>query len=249
MKDQMRISLSNRAVVRFALNCALSFLIPTAFAAEPEAKKPAPAQDWRALFQMHYTQRVGEFRNQNQIYQNVLLVGDSITEGFDVEKFLPGRRVINRGIGADVIGNALADDDKRGVLKRIDESFFNVPATDAFLLIGINDLGDSHTPDVMEAGYREILDRVKKGAPRLKVHIQSLLPTRGGFAKHNANVLDFNDRLQKLAKEFDYDYIDLHSLMKDDKGELRQELTADGLHINADGYKIWKAEVERTLHW
>jgi lysophospholipase L1-like esterase len=198
---------------------------------------------------MHYTQRVGEFRNQNQIYQNVLLVGDSITEGFDVEKYLPGRRVINRGIGADVIGNGLAEDDKRGVLKRIDESFFNVPATDAFLLIGINDLGDSHTPEVMEKGYREILERVKKGAPRLKVHIQSLLPTRGNFAKHNANVLDFNGRLQKLAKKFDYDYIDLHSIMKDDKGELRPALTADGLHINADGYKIWRAEIEKRMGW
>jgi lysophospholipase L1-like esterase len=221
-------------------------LIQSSTRAEDE-KTPAP--DWRALFQMHYTQRIGEFRNQNQIYQNVILVGDSITEGFDVAKFLPGRRVINRGIGADVIGNALPADDKRGVLKRIDESFFNVPATGAFLLIGINDLGDSRTPEVMEAGYREVLDRVKKGAPRLRVHIQSLLPTRGGFAKHNANVLDFNQRLQKLAKEFDYDYIDLHSLMKDKKGELRQDLTADGLHINAEGYKIWKAEIERKLGW
>jgi lysophospholipase L1-like esterase len=228
---------------------AMLVVLLTTLNAQSEDKKPAPAPDWRALFQMHYSQRVGEFRNQNQIYQNVILVGDSITEGFDVEKFLPGRRVINRGIGADVIGNALPAGDKRGVLKRLDESFFNVPATDAFLLIGINDLGDSHTPEVMEAGYREILDRVKKGAPRLRVYIQSLLPTRGGFAKHNVNVLDFNKRLQKLAKEFDYDYIDLHSLMKDDNGELRQELTADGLHINAEGYKIWKAEIERTLGW
>ena len=39
----------------------------------------------------------------------------------------------------------------------------------------------------------------------------------------------------KLAKEFDYDYIDLHSLMTDEKGELKKELTADGLHINARG--------------
>ena len=114
------------------------------------------------IFQLHYTQRVQEFREQNQLFQNVILVGDSITEGFDVAKYLPGRRVINRGIGADVIGNDLKPDDKRGVLKRLDESFFNVPATDAFLLIGINDLGDNHTPEQLEAGYREILEKVKK---------------------------------------------------------------------------------------
>src|SRR6478736_3248612 len=112
-----------------------------AWADEPAAPQK-PAADWGALFQMHYTQRTQEFREQNQSFQNVVLVGDSITEGFDVAKYLPGRRVINRGIGADVIGNDLKPDDKRGVLKRLDESFFNLPATDAFLLIGINDLGD-----------------------------------------------------------------------------------------------------------
>ena len=99
------------------------------------------------IFQLHYAQRVDEFRHENELFQNAILVGDSITEGFDVAKYLPGRRVINRGIGADVIGNDIKPDDKRGVLKRLDESFFNVPATDAFLLIGINDLGDNHTPD------------------------------------------------------------------------------------------------------
>jgi hypothetical protein len=120
--------------------------------ADEPAKQPAP--DWRAMFQMHYGIRVQNFREQNQMLQNVVLVGDSITEGFDVAKWFPGRRVLNRGIGADVIGNALAADDKRGVLKRLDESFFDCSTRDAFLLIGINDLGDSHTPEVMQAGYR-----------------------------------------------------------------------------------------------
>ena len=62
-------------------------------------------------------------------------------------------------------------------------------------------------------------------------------------------MIDFNQRLQKLAKEFDYDYIDLHSQMKDDKGELKQEFTADGLHLNAEGYKVWKAQIDRTMGW
>jgi len=234
------------AVIYFAW-----FVLSTSIAisAETEAKKQTSAPDWRAMFQMHYTIRVQNFREQNQVFQNVVLVGDSITEGFDVAKYFPGRRVLNRGIGADVIGNALPPDDKRGVLKRMDESFFDCSARDAFLLIGINDLGDGHTPEVMEAGYREILDRIKKQAPMLRVHVQSVLPTRGAHAKHNANVNDFNQRLQKLAKEYGYDYIDLHSQMADDKGELKKEFTADGLHLNAEGYKVWKAQIDRTLGW
>lgn len=231
-------------------SCIVGLLLLSAnvIADEPKTEK-APPTDWRALFQMHYTERVKQFREQNDQLQNVVLVGDSITEGFEVAKFFPGRRILNRGIGADVIGNALPPDDKRGILKRLDESFFDCAATDAFLLIGINDLGDNHSPETIEAGYREVLDRVKKHSPTLRVHVQSVLPTRGGFAKHNANVLDVNNRLQKLATEFGYDYLDLHSLMKDDKGELKSDLTADGLHINATGYKIWQAEIIKTMRW
>ena len=131
----------------------------------------------------------------------------------------------------------------------MDESVFDCTPTDVFLLIGINDLGSGRTPEVMEAGYREILEQVKKKAPAVRVHVQSVLPTRDRYAKHNANVIDFNSRLPKLAKEFGYDYLDLHTLMADDKGELKAEFTADGLHLKPDAYKIWKAEVERVMGW
>ena len=213
------------------------------------APAPAPPVDLGALFRMHYANRVRSFQEQNLAYQNVVLAGDSITEGFDPTKFFPGRRVLNRGIGADVIGNALPDDDQRGVLRRMNESIFDCSATDVFLMIGINDLGSGRTPEVMEEGYRDILRQVKSQAPRVKVHIESLLPCRGNYAKHNANVLDFNARLRKLADEFGYDYLDIHALTKDDKGELKAEFTADGLHLNAAGYAPWKAEIMRTMGW
>src|SRR5262249_7961203 len=130
-------------------------------AAADASAPPAPSVDLGALFKMHYVNRVRSFQEQNLVYQNVVLLGDSITEGVDVTKFLPGQRVLNRGIGADVIGNALSPDDKRGVLARMDESIFNCSATDVFLMIGINDLGSGRTPDVMEEGYREILKQVR----------------------------------------------------------------------------------------
>jgi lysophospholipase L1-like esterase len=225
--------------------------VPTAIAAEQTKTRPVKPP---TAAQLHYTQRVQSFREQNQRLDkgkpdNVVLVGDSITEGFDVAKFFSGRPVLNRGIGSDVIGNALAPGDNRGVLKRLDESFFDCAAQQAFLLIGINDLGDGHSPATIEAGYREILERIKKHSPELRVHVQSVLPARGKFAKFNTNVLDVNQRLQKLAAEFGYDYFDLHTLMKDNKGELKAELTSDGLHLNPAGYKIWQAAVNKALGW
>jgi lysophospholipase L1-like esterase len=236
---------------------ASSLVVPIARAdEEAEGQKPAESRpassapaDWGAIFKMHYVNRVRAFKEQNQQLQYVVLLGDSITEGFDVAKYMPGRRVLNRGIGADVIGNALPDDDPRGVLKRLDESVFDCAATHVFLLIGINDLGSGRTPEVMAQGYRDILKQIKERAPSVHVHVQSVLPTRDAHAKHNANVLDFNERLQKLAKEFGYDYLDLHHLMADDAGELKAEFTGDGLHLNDAAYKVWLGEVERVMAW
>src|SRR5712671_5558180 len=226
----MPLRIIKSTAMPFAAACALAITLLSAAAladatAAPAPSKksaPPPAPDWNAIFQMHYVNRVQSFREQNAVFQNVVLLGDSITEGFDVTKYFPGRRILNRGIGADVIGNALPADDKRGVLRRMDESIFDCAPRDVFILIGINDLGSGHTPELMEAGYREILQQVKTKAPAVRLHVQSVLPCRDKYAKHNSAVIDFNARLQKLAKEFGYDFIDLHSKMTDDKGELKK---------------------------
>jgi lysophospholipase L1-like esterase len=245
--------------IRLPITAALAILLSSVglFAQTTAEEKPTakPAINWAALFKQHWIDQVKLFRDQNKkgySEKNVVLLGDSITEGFSVDKYFPDRHVLNRGIGADIIGNALPESDKRGILRRMNESVFDCNPTDVFLLIGINDLCSGHKPETIEAGYREILQQIKKKAPNVHVHIESVLPCRGNFAKHNANVNDVNKRLQKLAKEFDYDYIDLHSKMTDDKGELKKELTTDGLHLKAPGepgYKLWKAEIEKTMNW
>ncbi len=214
---------------------------------QAKATTKAAEPDWGAIFRMHYQNRVKMFAEQNLVFKNVVLVGDSITEGFDVATYFPGRRIINRGIGADVIGNDLPPDDPRGVLKRLEQSIFDCAPTDVFLMIGINDLNSGRTLEVLEKGYRELFKQIKAGAPRVRVHVQSILPTRGGHAARNPEVLDANDRLKKLAAEFGYDYVDLHSQMVDAKGELKSEFTEDGLHLTPAAYAVWQAEVLRIL--
>ncbi len=224
----------------------LSAAAPKTNAIAPQSDKPA---DLGALFRMHWDNRVKSFKEQNLAWRNVVLLGDSITEGFDVTTYLPGRRVLNRGIGADVIGNGLPADDRRGILRRLDSSVFDCAAADVFLMIGINDLGAGRSLEVMEQGYREILRRIQESAPSVRVHVQSVLPTRGKYARHNANVREFNDRLRKLATEFKYDYLDLHKLMVDGQGELKDEFTPEGLHLKPAAYAVWRAELLKVLGW
>lgn len=230
----------------FSLILALATAAVT-FCAENETKKPEV--DWAGIFKLHWQNRVKAFKEQNESLQNVVLLGDSITEGFDVARYFPGRRILNRGIGADVIGNSMPPDDPRGVLQRLNESVFDCAATDVFILIGINDLNTGRNIDSMETGYRELLKRIREKQPTLNIHVQSLLPTRGAHAKQNAPGVAFNEKLKKLAEEFKCDWIDLHVLMRDEKGELKAEFTNDGLHLTEPAYRLWRAEVLKALKW
>jgi len=213
---------------------------------EEPAKAPT---DWAALFKIHWQNRVRAFKEENLDFQHVVLLGDSITEGFEVSKYFPGRRVLNRGIGADVIGNNMPADDPRGVLQRLDNSVFDCSPTDLFILIGINDLNSGRTVDSMEAGYRELLKRIREKRPDLRIVVQSVLPTRGIHAKQNAPVVEFNRRLKKLAPEYRCTFLDLHSLMRDADGQLKAEFTEDGLHLTEPAYRIWLEQILKILKW
>ncbi len=219
-------------------------------AAEPEDAKAKPAAvDWGGIFKAHWQNRVRAHQEQNLAWRNVVLLGDSITEGFDVAKHFPGLRVLNRGIGADVIGNAMPKDDPRGVLQRLDSSVYDCAATDVFILIGINDLNSGRQVETMVEGYRELLAQLRQNMPRLRVHVQSLLPTRGAHDKQNEPVRRFNEQLKHLAAEFECSLIDLHARMIDSEGKLKAEFTQDGLHINDAAYGVWRQEILKALGW
>ncbi len=197
----------------------------------------------------HWADRVRSFRSEKFTGGHVVLLGDSLTEGFTPAQYFPGRPVLNRGINSDLIGNGLDPRDNRGILQRLDCPAIDCSATDIFILIGINDLGDGHELAVMELGYREILKHLHTCAPAARIHVESLLPTRGNFARHNANIRNFNERLRRLAGEWGDDYLDLHALMQDDQGELKPAYTREGLHLNAAGYAVWQAAIQQRLGW
>lgn len=224
---------------------ALFFLCLPTLVGEDNKEKA----DWGAIFRMHWQNRVKLFREQNQGWQNVVLLGDSITEGFDTAKYFPGYRILNRGIGGDVIGNEMGEGDPRGVLQRLDSSVFDCAATNLFILIGINDLNTGRDVAQMERGYRELLAQIRKHSPKLSIHVQSILPTGGARRQMNPSILEFNGSLRKMAKEFNCQYLDLHSLMKDGQGNLKAEFTEDGLHLKHEAYLVWRKVILDTLGW
>ena len=75
------------------LLCLIGFTSISIVNAATNAPVAKPEPDLGAMFKMHWENRVRAFKEQNLAWQNVVLLGDSITEGFDVTKYCPGRRV------------------------------------------------------------------------------------------------------------------------------------------------------------
>ena len=110
-------------------------------------------------------------------------------------------------------------------------------------MAGVNDLvfTDISNEDLL-GQYERMLDIIADKSPRTKVYIQSALPvdeSRGESLKgKNVRIAEFNALLQKAAAARGLQYIDIWSGMAEN-GQLPEKYHFDGIHLKADGYKVW----------
>lgn len=183
----------------------------------------------------HYQQRM-EFFNKMPHHKNeIVFLGNSITEQGEWQELIPGKPVINRGIGGD---------NTFGVLARLDDIVAARPKT-IFLLIGINDLSRKLPYDVIIRNYRRIIAKIKTGTPKTTLYIQSVLPLNSSMTTapylqgRNPMQMELNRMIKELCAEEKLTYVDLHPLFEDENKELKKELSIDGIHLKASAYIMW----------
>lgn len=169
------------------------------------------------------------------IKNEIVFLGNSITDGAEWFEMLGNRKCLNRGISADIT---------EGILLRLDQ-ITRLQPKKLFIMIGVNDLSRNMTPDEVIVNYRKILERVRDETPRTKVYVQSVLPVNPatGMAKNHTNktpeIMELNGKLKALATEFGHTYIDLFTLMADSENHLPRSYSVDGLHLSYKAYKVW----------
>lgn len=210
---------------------------------EPQkTTQPKPTWDFYA----HYAKRVDAIKSAVAALPadttgTIVLLGDSITEGHPAKQ-LNGMMVVNMGISGDKIDLPTS----AGVIRRV-ELLKGAHPTDVFLMIGINDFGSGKPLAQAEADYKNLVEKIRATVPEAKLHIESLLPTSGRFAFHNKTVVDMNKFLKELADSKKLDFVDTHALYVDAKGELKADVTKDGLHLVPPAYDAWIAELQNHL--
>jgi len=117
-------------------------------------------------------------------------------------------------------------------------------------MIGINDLIRGITDETLLANQQMIVRYLRRIHPRSKIVVQSILPhsaesiTWEGrdrlLAISNPRIRKLNERLRAIAKEENVIFLDLYPLFADADGNLKMELSTDGLHLNPQGYFVWR---------
>ncbi len=179
-----------------------------------------------------YEHRSDYFNRLPNGNQEIIFLGDSITEGGEWSELFANPNVKNRGINGDGI---------EGVMRRLEEVVSSKPKK-IFLMIGLNSL-INHRPPKIGALHRELVEEIMKRSPETTLYLQSILPINELVRKTmvtNQDVIAINDNIKKTAVDFGLEYIDLHSIFKDQNGRLKIEFTSDGIHLNGAAYMHWK---------
>ena len=174
------------------------------------------------------------------IKNQTVLLGDSITDFFNwYELFydfskISGQAVYNRGISGDTTDR---------LLERLNENVLNIEPKNVVLLIGTNDIGRELPLSMSVENVSKIIENTKKVCPDINFILQAVYPINRGmrdkFEKRSNEKIDImNKEFIKLSEKYDCVWLDITDKLKDETGNLKKEYTYDGLHLNANAYKI-----------
>ena len=202
--------------------------------------------------------QLGRYRDANKALgapeageQRVIFFGDSITDGWHLDQYFPGKGYINRGISGQTTSQMLV---------RFRQDVIALRPAAVVILAGTNDIAGNTgaiTIEDIEANYASLAELAHaNGIPLI---FSSVMPvhnytpqSQNFFAQRDpAKILALNAWLKNYCSTNGLIYLDYFSVMVDEHGLLRKDLATDGLHPNDAGYKIMaplaEAAVEQSL--
>jgi lysophospholipase L1-like esterase len=179
------------------------------------------AKPWQTL---EYQYRIALF-DAFQPRRSVVIVGDSQVQFAEWGDMFPGAVVANRGINNDTT---------EGVVRRLPQIEALKPSV-VVLMIGINDFRALHAdPAEVAERYRRIIDTV--GAYARVVAVSVLLTAEGDAATVNPKVAALNVLIKGMCRSR-CTFLDVSATLSADS-RLRPDVSVDGLHLNARGYRL-----------
>jgi lysophospholipase L1-like esterase len=164
------------------------------------------------------------------VINNLLLIGDSITEGFNTKELLPNINIVNKGVSGDSTFETI---------NRIEESWFDSEPELIFICIGTNDLPRDTSDETILSNIKKIALRIKDHYPDGKIFLMPLFPTLDNPPRPNSRIVSLNIKIKYLTDELSCGFFNTYPHFADNQGNLKSEFTNDGLHLTDRAYKHW----------
>jgi lysophospholipase L1-like esterase len=167
----------------------------------------------------------------------IVMLGNSITFGVQWNELMGRPGIVNRGIVSDVT---------RGFFHRMNPVYRLHPAL-CCVMGGINDLYNDVPVDSVFSTYVRIIQGLRDH--NITPVIQSTLyvsPRWKRSVEKNHEVAALNRLLEAYARREGIDYLPLNDVLSTG-GQLRDDVTIDGVHLTAAGYRRWRDMLEPVL--
>lgn len=215
--------------------CLPLFCAGFTLASVSSAAPPAADNRWEKEIQAFERQDTQKRPPENA----VLFVGSSSIRLWKLADSFPDLEVINRGFGGSQLADSVHFADRIVIAYR--------PRL-VVLYAGDNDLAAGKKPAQVLADFQQFAAKVKAGLPETPIAYIAIKPSIKRRAlidrihETNASIERFIAGDERLI------YVDVFQPMLSAGGEPRPELfREDGLHLNAEGYKLWASLLRPTL--
>ena len=166
-----------------------------------------------------------------------IVIGDSIMHFWGGVEGAPAQRGTEswESLGGETFNMGCGHDRTENVLWRVYHGQLdNLTADKIIIKIGTNNIPQKYTDEEIVAGIGAIVSAVQSRRPEAEVKVMGVLPRR----VREGRVMTLNKSIKALTKELNIGFADPGKKLLDKKGKIVESYFTDGLHPNADGYKI-----------
>jgi lysophospholipase L1-like esterase len=170
----------------------------------------------------------------------ILFVGSSsIRKWEDLERTFASYDVMNRGIGGAKVND---------IIFYLNDLVFPYHPREIVLYVGENDIPDGATPDTVLERTKKLITGIRNQLPEIPITYISIKPSPSRD-KYRQTVQDANSLIKEYLKtQQKITWVDVFTPMLTKDGNSRPEIfQSDMLHLNKDGYQIWKKLIQPTL--
>ena len=189
-------------------------------------------------------EKTEEVNHERKFNSNVAFIGDSRTQAFlmyaglnNVTDYTNIGLMVNTAMTKAFITN---DDGKKITIL---EDLKNKKIDTIYIMLGINELGWVYS-NIFINEYEKLIDSILEIKPNCEIIVQSIIPVTktksdNDSVYNNKRINEYNKLIKEMTDRKKIKFIDLVPVLADKNGNLPENASPDGIHLNKEYCVKW----------